>query len=139
MRIAGYIREQAPADPGEPAFAQAERIRRHAADHALDLVVVCQDAATPGRSDIAAGFRALLAVVRSGAVEAVVVASLDALGDDAETQEVMVWELRRLGVEVLSTRQIDQALLATDTPDATRRTARKVLARVDEVSRRLTG
>jgi DNA invertase Pin-like site-specific DNA recombinase len=139
MRIAGYIRERPPAAGGEPAFAQAERIRRYAADHAHDLVTLCQDAAGPGRTDETAGFRALLAVVQSGAVETVVVASLDVLGVDAETQEVMAWELRRLGAEVISTRQADQALLAADTPDGTRRTARRVLERVDEVARRVTG
>lgn len=139
MRIAGYIRERPPAAGGEPAFAQSERIRRYAADHALDLVTVCQDAAGPGRTDEAAGFRALLAVAQSGAVSAVVFASLDVLGDDAETQEVMAWELRRRGVDVVSTRPADQALLAADTPDATRRTARRVLERVDRVEQRLIG
>jgi DNA invertase Pin-like site-specific DNA recombinase len=139
MRIAGYIRERPPAAGGEPAFAQWERIRRHAADHAHDLVTVCQDAAGAGRTDDSAGFRALLAVAQSGAVSAVVVASLDALGDDAETQEVMVWELRRRGVDVVSTRPADDALLAADTADGTRRTARRVLERVDRVEKRLTG
>ncbi len=139
MRIAGYIRERPPAEGGEPAFAQAERIRRHAADHSHDLITVCQDAAHPGRTDTSAGFRALLAVVASGAVETVVVASLDALGDDAETQEVTAWELRRLGADVVSTRNADQRLLEDDTPDGVRRTARRVLDRVNEVSSRLIG
>ncbi len=139
MHIAGYIRERPPAAGGEPAFAQSERIRRYAADHAHDLVTVCQDSAGPGRSDEDAGFRALLAVVESGAVAAVVLASLDVLGDDAETQEVMAWELRRRGVDVVSTRATDQALLAADTPDGARRTARRVLARVERVEKRLTG
>lgn len=139
MRIAGYIRERPPAAGGEPAFAQAERIRRYAADHAYDLVTVCQDAATPGRTDATAGFRALLAVVASGAVDTVVVASVDALGDDVETQEVLAWELRRRGVPIVSSRSSDDGILDDANPDQTRQTARRVLERVDDVGRLLTG
>jgi DNA invertase Pin-like site-specific DNA recombinase len=139
MRIAGYIRERPAAAGGEPAFAQAERIRRYAADHAHDLVTVCQDAATPGRTDTTAGFRALLAVVASGAVETVVVASVDALGDDVETQEVLAWELRRRDVGVVSTRAGDSMLLDADTDDGVRRTARRVLERVNDIGNLLAG
>lgn len=139
MRIAGYIRELPPAAGGEPGFAQAERIRRYAADNTHDLVTVCQDSAAPGRSDAAAGFRALLAVVGSGAVDAVVIASLDTLGDDAETQEVLVWELQRRGASVISTRASDGTLLDDDTDDRVRRTARRVLRQVEDVAGRLTG
>jgi len=139
MRIAGYIRERPPAAGGEPAFAQAERIRRYAADHAYDLVTVCQDAATPGRTDATAGFRALLAVVASGAVDTVVIASVEALGDDVEMQEVLAWELKRRGVGVVSTRSGDDTVLDESTPDEIRRTARRVLERVEDLGRLLTG
>lgn len=130
MRIVGYVREAPGAQEGEPAFAQAERIRRTVADGGHQLVAVCQDLRQPGVALGRDGFVALLGIVNGGHVDAVMVASLDALSPDVISQEVMMWDLRSREVAVLSASAEDVDQLADPPGSSTRRVVRDVLSRV---------
>lgn len=139
MRTVAYVRERPPVDDAEPAFAQGERIRRWVADHGHLLVAVCHDQPDPGAapgSVPGSGFAALLAIVDAGLVDAVVIASLGALGDDIASQEIRVWELQRRGTTVRCVTGADDTAIATP-DDGERTAARMLLARLDEHRRHL--
>ena len=133
MRIAAYVRERPPADDAEPAFAQGERIRRWVADHGHLLVAVCHDQPDPGAAaDMVprSGFEALLALVDRRLVDAVVAASLAALGDDLGTQEIRVWELRRRNIDLRFVDTADDTEVAAP-EEADRRSARALLDQLE--------
>jgi hypothetical protein len=132
VRIAGYVRE--PADPSadRPAFAQQEELRRYALEHGHDLVAVCRDAREPGHALGRSGYRSLLGVIATGAIDAVVLPGLEALSDDQILQEIILWDLRSRRVRVLSTRSADDSYLGSGDPGPARMLIRDVLARVAE-------
>ena len=130
MRVVGYVRDTPDPSEAEPAFAQAERVRRWINDRGHQLVAVCQDVRTAGRSLGRDGYRAMLGIVASGEAEAVLVPSVDALSPDKVSQEIMLWDLRARGVAVLSTAEGDMALLADPPEDSLRILIRDVLAKV---------
>ncbi len=130
MRVVGYVREAAGPAEAEPVFAQSERIRRWVSDTGHQLVAVCQDARTPGRELGRAGFQALLGIVASGHVDAVVLPDLTVLSPDKVTQEVMLWDLRNRGVSVLSTADEDLGVLTNPPDEQIRIIVRDVLAKV---------
>lgn len=130
MRVVGYIREQANAEDGDPAFIQGERIRAWARTSGHRLVAVCQDVREPGQALGRQGYEALLELVSTGRAEAVVVASLVSLSPDRIVREVLAWDLGRRGAVVL-TADADEALARTD-PEPVATLIRDVLARVEE-------
>jgi hypothetical protein len=133
MRVAGYVRES--ADPGRfrPAFEQAEELRRHAAEMSYLIVALCQDTRHTGHPTGRDGYLSLLGVVAAGAVEAVLLPGLDTLSADETVQEIAVWDLRRRGVNVLSTRPEDGPLLdEAGSPEPGREAVRRVLDRLAE-------
>jgi DNA invertase Pin-like site-specific DNA recombinase len=132
MRVVAYVRE--PADPAadRPAFAQQEEIRRHAAAHGLEVVAVCQDLRLPGRSQERHGYLSLLGVLASGRAEGVLLPGLATLSSDVIVQEILLWDLRARGVQVLSSDPVDLDALTPQPDDPTRRLIRDVLARVAE-------
>jgi hypothetical protein len=135
VRIAGYVRESADPSADRPAFAQQEELRRHAVEHGHDLVAICRDAREPGHALGRAGYRSLLGVIASRAVDAVMVPGLETFADDEIVQEIILWDLRSRRVRVLSTRPQDDAVLAGDDPGPARMVIRDVLARVAEYGR----
>lgn len=130
MRVVGYVRESPGPAEAEPAFAQAERIRRWAADTGHQLVSVCQDVRTPGRALGRDGYRALVGIVAAGEVDAVVLPDLTTLSADKIGQEVMLWDLRSRGVAVLSTEPADNEALLDPPNEQVRLIVRDVLAKV---------
>jgi hypothetical protein len=132
VRIAGYVRE--PADPSadRPAFAQQEELRRYALEHGHDLVAVCRDAREAGYALGRSGYRSLLGVIATGAVDAVLLPGLETLADDQILQEIILWDLRSRRVQILSTRSADSAVLGGDDPGPARMLIRDVLSRVAE-------
>jgi len=132
VRIAGYVRE--PADPSadRPAFAQQEELRRYALEHGHDLIAVCRDAREAGHALGRSGYRSLLGVIETGAVDAVLLPGLETLSDDQILQEIILWDLRSRRVRVLSTRPADDAVLGGGDPGPARMLIRDVLTRVAE-------
>jgi hypothetical protein len=127
----GYIRETPDPQEGDAGFAQAERIRRWVNDKGHRLVAVCQDVRALGHPLGREGYQALVGIVAAGQVDAVVVPNLETLSPDKVIQEVMVWDLRRRGVAVLSTGADELPLLENATTDHIRMLVRDVLAKAD--------
>ena len=132
MRVVAYVREA--VDPAEerPAFEQQEQIRRFAASHGLQVVAVCQDVRQPGRALGREGYLSLLGVLASGNAEAVLLPGVATLSSDLVVQEIMLWDLRSRGAQVLSADPADAGVLSDAAADADRRFVRHVLARVAE-------
>ncbi len=130
MRVVGYVRDTPDPSEAEPAFAQAERVRRWINDSGHQLVAVCQDVRTAGRPLGRDGFRAMIGILGTGEAEAVLVPSLDALSPDKVAQEIMLWDLRARGVAVISAAETDLDLLADPPSDSIRILIRDVLAKV---------
>ena len=133
MRIVGYVREASDPSDGRTAFSQQEQIRRHAADRGHQLVALCQDLRTPGRSPARDGYLSLLGVIASGGVDAVIIPGIGTFSSDAIVQEVMLWDLQARGVQVISTDSADLELLDREsTAEPSRMVIRDVLERVGE-------
>ena len=132
MRVVGYVREAPGPQEGDSAYAQAERIRRWVAESSHQLVAVCQDVRTPGRELGREGFRALLGIVSAGQVDAVVLPDLTVLSPDKVSQEVMLWDLRRRSVTVVTTNEEEVAALEDPPADPTRLLLRDVLAKIGD-------
>ena len=138
MRVVGYVRDATGPSESEPAFAQSERIRRWVNDAGHHLVAICQDVRTPGHPLDRDGFRAVLGIIGVGQVEALVVPDLTVLSPDKVLQEVMVWDVRRRGVTVLSTLAEDHDRLTDPPSEQIRLVVRDVLAKVS-LHQELTG
>lgn len=132
MRVVAYVREATDPAGDRPAFAQQEEIRRFAATHSLQVVALCQDVRSPGRALGREGYLSLLGVLASGHAEAVLLPGVATLSSDLIVQEIMLWDLRSRGAQVLSTDPADLNALAATPPDADRQFVRHVLARVAE-------
>ena len=132
MRVVGYVREAPDPREGEPAFAQAERIRRWAADGGHQLVAICQDTRNAGTGPRREGLRAVMGVLGESAAEAVVVPDLSALSPDKIVQEIILRDLRRRGAQIASAQKDDHSGLEDPTPDRLRTLVRDVLARLEE-------
>lgn len=130
MRVVGYVRDSPDPSEAEPAFAQAEKVRRWISDSGHQLVAICQDVRTAGRPLGRDGFRALLGILATGEAEAVLLPSLEALSPDKVSQEIMLWDLRTRGVAVLSATEADLVQLAEPAEDSLRILIRDVLAKV---------
>lgn len=132
MRVVAYVREAADPAGDRTAFAQQEEIRRFAAAHGLQVVALCQDVRSPGRTLGREGYLSLLGVIASGHPEGVLLPGLATLSSDLVVQEIMLWDLRSRGARVLSTEAADVDALSAAPADANRQFVRHVLARVAE-------
>jgi len=130
VRVVGYVRDTPDPSEAEPAFAQAERIRRWINESGHQLVAVCQDVRTAGRPLGRDGYRAMMGIIGTGEAEGVLVPALEALSPDKVSQEIMLWDLRARGVAVLSASEEDLAVLADPPEDSLRILIRDVLAKV---------
>lgn len=130
MRVVGYVRDSPDPSEAEPAFAQAERVRRWINDSGHQLVAICQDVRTPGRPLGRDGYRAMIGIIGSGEAQAVLLPFLDALSPDKVSQEIMLWDLRARGVAVLSATEADLPQLTDPPEDSARILVRDVLAKV---------
>lgn len=130
MRVVGYVRDTPDPSEAEPAFAQAERVRRWINDSGHQLVAICQDVRTAGRPLGRDGYRALIGILGTGEAEAVLVPGLEALSPDKVTQEIMLWDLRARDIAVLSATETDLELLSDPPNDSLRILIRDVLAKV---------
>jgi hypothetical protein len=130
VRIVGYVREAPVLGDSETAYAQKERIRRWSAEAGHQLVSVCEDLRIAGSQAGRDGYRAMLDIVRSGHVDAVLVHDLTALSPDKILQEVMIEDLRRHRVIVVSADPTDTEVMADSSLDQTRMVVRDIVNRV---------
>lgn len=130
MRVVGYLREGFGPAESDPAFVQGEALRRWVRNTGHNLVSVCQDLRHEGHALERDGYQALLGVVSSRRAEGVVMPSLEALSSDLMIQEIMIWDLRRRGVAVLSIDEADHQLLLQ--PSKERMLMRDLLARLED-------
>jgi hypothetical protein len=131
--VVGYVRE--PTDPslGRSAFSQQEQLRRYVTDRGHRLVAVCTDTRVPGQPPTRNGYRSLLGIVASGAVDAVLIPGIETFSSDAIVQEIILWDLRNRGVRVVSTESSDEVVLDPNLDlDPSRMVIRDVLERVEE-------
>lgn len=132
MRIVGYVRETPGPQEGETAYAQSEKVRRWVAETGHQLLAVCQDTRQAGHALGREGYQALLGIIGSGQVDAVLVSSILTFSLDKIVQEIMMWDLRGRGVAILSTEEADLDDLKDPPDDHARLFVRDVLARVGE-------
>lgn len=130
MRVVGYLREGFGPAESDPSFVQGEALRRWVRDTGHNLVSVCQDVRHEGHALERDGYQALLGVVSSRRADGVVMPSLETLSTDLMIQEIMIWDLRRRGVTVLSIDEADHQLLIT--PSKERMLMRDLLARLED-------
>jgi DNA invertase Pin-like site-specific DNA recombinase len=130
MRVVGYVRELFAPEDADPAFVQGEAIRSWVRKSGHNLISVCQDVRQEGHSLGREGYQALLGILAGNGADGVVVPALTALSPDLMTQEIMIWDLRRRGVTVMSIDEADHRLLLTPTKE--RLLMRDVLARLEE-------
>lgn len=130
MRVVGYIRELFGPEDADPAFVQGEAIRAWVRKTGHNLISVCQDVRQEGHGLGREGFQALLGIVASSGADGVVVPALDTLSPNLMTQEIMIWDLRRRGVSVMSIDDADHQLLLSPTKE--RLLMRDVLARLED-------
>jgi hypothetical protein len=130
MRVVGYVRELFGPEDTDPAFVQGETIRAWVRKTGHNLISLCQDVRHEGHGLGRDGFQALLGIVAGNGADGVVVPALSSLSPDLMTQEIMIWDLRRRGVAVMSIDEADQQLLLTPTRE--RLLMRDVLARLED-------
>ncbi len=131
MRVVGYVREIADATVSEIAYAQNEAIRLWANKHGHHVVAICQDVRTSGHELGRDGLRALLGIIETGEPDAVVVSNLAVFASDKIAQEILIWDLRKRGVTVVSTSEEDAAALHEPSSEELRKVVRLVLAGVE--------
>jgi len=130
VRVVGYVRELYGPEDADPAFVQGEAIRAWVRNTGHNLISICQDVRQQGHGLGRDGYQALLGIVAGRGVDGVVVPELSALSPDLITQEIIIWDLRRRGVSVMSIDESDhKALLA---PTKERLLMRDVLARLED-------
>lgn len=130
MRVVGYVRELYGPEDADPAFVQGEAIRAWVRTTGHNLISICQDVRQEGHGLGRDGFQALLGIVAGSGADGVVVPDLSTLSPNLMTQEIMIWDLRRRGVAVMSIDEADHELLLTPTRE--RLLMRDVLARLED-------
>jgi DNA invertase Pin-like site-specific DNA recombinase len=128
MRVVGYVREGPSEADAEPAFVQGEALRRWVRTTGHKLVSVCQDVRQEAQALSRDGYQALLGILESGGADAVVVPDLETLSPNLMIQEIMMWDLERRGVPLLSADERDHRELLS--PPKERLLVRDVLAQL---------
>ncbi len=139
MRVIGYVREAPGPEGGDTVFVQSEQIRKWVTQHRCQLVAVCQDTPTGDRPDTQDGYRALLGIIATGQVDTVLIPSVTTLSTDLITQEIILWDLRSRGVNVISADEADLPNLAASADVPARMLIRDVLDRAQDYRSGLDG
>lgn len=137
MKLVAYLRVSTDrqAEDGLGLKVQEATIREWAKTNRHRLALVVEDRGVSGaladREQLARALRA----VRDGEAEGIVVYRLDRLARDLVLQEQLLAEVRRLGGQVFSCSMAEQAFLADDPDDPSRKLIRQVLGAVSEFER----
>lgn len=110
-RAAGYIRVSTvgQAEHGGGLAEQRDRIAEYCAAQGVELVEVYEDAGVSGANGIEdrEGLPELLADLKDGGFDGVVILRLDRLARDLMVQETIIGHLRGMGAEVVSIAEPD--------------------------------
>lgn len=138
-RLAAYLRvstdRQAEEGLGLEVQEQTIRAWAKANGHRIDLWARDEGVSGSNGLDTRLGLGEALESLRDGTVSGLVVYRLDRLARDLIIQETLLAEVRRLGGEVYSTSGAEDAYLADDPDDPSRRLIRQVLGAVAEYER----
>lgn len=139
MRVVGYLRVSTDrqAEEGSGLEVQQEAIEQWALSRGLDLVGFTTDEGISGSNGVETrlGLAEALEALREGRVQGLVVYRLDRLARDLVLQEQLLAEVWRMGCQVFSTSAAEDAYLADDPADPSRRLIRQVLGAVSEYER----
>ncbi len=137
MKLVGYLRVSTAGqvERGLGLPVQEQAVLTWAREHGHKLVEVFADEGVSGTLADREQLAHALHAVRDGRVEGIVVTRLDRLARDLIVQEQLLGEVRRLGGQVFSTSMAEQAFLADDPDDPSRKMIRQVLGAVSEFER----
>ncbi|NHC44352.1 recombinase family protein [Motilibacter sp. K478] len=139
LKLVGYVRvsTERQRERGHGLDVQTAELRRWTRQHGHQLLAVHADEAVSGTVDPDArpGLTDALGTIREGRASGLLVYRLDRLARDLILQEQLLAEVRRLGGRVYSTASGEDAFLADDPSDPSRRLIRQVLGAVSEYER----
>jgi site-specific DNA recombinase len=135
MKTIGYIRVSTDkqADRGVSLDAQAEKIRAMAVVHGAELIDIIIDGGESAKSLNRPGMTRLLALVDSGAVQAVIVAKLDRLTRSVKDLCTLLERFERRGVALVSVAE------SLDTGSAAGRLVLNIMTAVSQWEREAIG
>jgi DNA invertase Pin-like site-specific DNA recombinase len=141
-KVIGYVRVSTDrqAEVGLGVEIQEEAIRAWAKLARHRLVDVVRDEGVSGGNGLESreGLVVALEALGEGRAAGLVVYRLDRLARDLVVQEQLLAEVRRLGSEVFSTFESEQAYLSDDPDDPSRKLIRQILGAVSEYERAMT-
>jgi site-specific DNA recombinase len=135
MRAIGYVRVSTDkqADHGVSLEAQQEKVRAMATVHSAELVDVVVDAAESAKSLDRPGMEQVLAKVRAGTIDMVIVAKLDRLTRSVKDLAVLLELFQRRNVSLVSVAE------ALDTGSAAGRLLLNIMVSVSQWEREAIG
>lgn len=135
MRAIGYVRVSTDkqADHGISLEAQQEKVRAMATVHGAELVDVVVDAGASAKSLDRPGMERVLAMVRAGTVDMVIVAKLDRLTRSVKDLAVLLELFQRRNVSLVSVAE------ALDTGSAAGRLLLNIMVSVSQWEREAIG
>jgi site-specific DNA recombinase len=135
MRAIGYVRVSTDkqADHGVSLEAQQEKVRAMATLHSAELVDVLVDAGESAKSLDRSGMERVLAMVRAGTVDMVIVAKLDRLTRSVKDLAVLLDLFQRRNVSLISVAE------ALDTGSAAGRLLLNIMVSVSQWEREAIG
>jgi len=135
MRAIGYVRVSTDkqADRGVSLEAQQEKIRAMATVHSADLIDIVIDAGESAKHLDRPGMERVLAMVRAGAVDTVIVAKLDRLTRSVRDLADLLELFTRRGVSLVSVAE------SLDTGSASGRLVLNIMVSVSQWEREAIG
>jgi site-specific DNA recombinase len=135
MRAIGYVRVSTDkqADHGVSLEAQQEKVRAMATVHGAELIDVVVDAGESAKSLDRPGMERVLAMVRAGAIDMVIVAKLDRLTRSVKDLAVLLELFQRRNVSLVSVAE------ALDTGSAAGRLFLNIMVSVSQWEREAIG
>lgn len=141
LRLVGYLRVSTDrqAESGHGIEVQERAIRSWAKARGHRLVAMTRDEGQSGSNgiDTRIGLGDALELIRIGKADGLVVYRLDRLARDLVLQEQLLAELRRSSAQLFSTADGENAYLADDDADPSRKLIRQILGAVSEYERSL--
>ena len=139
MKLVPYLRVSTDrqAEEGTGLGVQLDTIRERASAHSHKLTKPHSDEGVSGTNELA--HRPALAdammLLRQRKADGIVVYRLDRLARDLVLQEQLLREFRRLGADLYSTSEAENAYLVDDPKDPSRKMIRQILGVVSEYER----
>ena len=139
LRVVGYLRVSTDlqAERGLGLDVQEAAIRAWTKDHGHKLIGFHTDSGISGSNglDTRLGLADALGALKDRTADGLIVYRLDRLARDLIVQETLLAEVKRMGAQVFSTSPAEDAYLADDPDDPSRKLIRQVLGAVAEYER----